>query len=100
MTNLFTTKTDETNTKHTDKPQPGWSVIDHAPLSDKLVMAVMHFINISQVLQFYSNGSGLCSYIIRLCNLYMTLLDHISLEQMQGMIENKREATTPSFVID
>ena len=30
----------------------------------------------------------------------MTLDDHISLEQVQGMIENKRDATTPSFAID
>ena len=30
----------------------------------------------------------------------MTLHDHISLEQVQGMIENERNATTPSFAID
>ena len=30
----------------------------------------------------------------------MTLHDHISLEQVQGMIENEEEATTPSFAID
>ena len=30
----------------------------------------------------------------------MTLHDHISLEQVQGMIENEREATTLSFAID
>ena len=30
----------------------------------------------------------------------MTLHDHISLEQVQRMIENEREATTPSCAID
>ena len=30
----------------------------------------------------------------------MTLHNHISLEQVQGMIESEREATTSSFAID
>ena len=41
-------------------------------------------------MQFYSNDNGFGSYIII----------YISLEQVQGMIENEREATTPSFAID
>ena len=54
---------------------------------------------IAQLLQFYCNGSGVRSYKIELCNLYLTLYDHISLEQVQGMTENEKEATAPRFAM-